>query len=324
MIGRRAVLGGAVATVLMPSAVHAQRTSRIPRLGVLIFSEPQTDPNTQAMREGLRERGYVEGQNLLIEYRYAEGHAERLRDLATDLVRTKPDVIFVLGTDVAAFAKAATSTIPIVGAMSGDPVRAKLVPSFAAPGGNLTGVTFLTSEVAGKRLQLLKQAVPRVARVAVLWSAEHPDDELNETQSAARALGVQVVSSEMRDASELDGALQAAVSAGADAFMVVPSRFTVRLRAAQIDFATRHKLPLAGGWGIWAESGALLSYGPDVNAMVRRATGHVDRILKGAKPSELPVEQPTSFELVVNLKTARALGITMPQTVLLQADRVIQ
>ncbi len=324
MISRRAVLGGILTTLLSPSVARAQRPARTLRLGVLLFSEPGTDPNARPMRDGLRELGYIEGQNLVIEYRSAEGRAERLRDLAVDLVRTKPDIIFALGTDVAAFAKAATSTIPIVAAVSGDPVRAKLVASLAAPGGNLTGVTFLTSELGGKRLQLLKQVMPRVARVAVVWSPDHPDDEFNETQIAGHALGVQVLSAEMRGASELDGALQATAAAGAEALMVVPSRMTLRSRGPLIDFAARHKLPLVGGWGVWAESGALLSYGPDVDLMVRRATRYVDRIVKGAKPAELPVEQPTNFELVLNLKTARALGVTIPQTLLLQADRVIQ
>jgi putative ABC transport system substrate-binding protein len=324
VIGRRAVLGGVLTTLLAPYVARAKRPARVARLGVLLFSDPGSDPNTRAMRDALRGHGYVEGQNLVIEYRYAEGHPERLRDLAADLVRTKPDVIFVLGGDVASFATAATSTIPIVVSISGDPIRSKLVTTLAAPGGNVTGVTFLTSELAGKRLQLLKQAVPRVARVAVVWSPDHPDDELNETQIAGRALGVQVLSSEMRDAAELDGALKAAVVAGADGFMVVPSRLTVRLRNPLIEFAARHKLPLAGGWGLWAESGALLSYGPDTNVMVRRATGYVDRILKGAKPAELPFEQPTKFEFVVNLKTARTLGLAISQTLLLQADRVIR
>lgn len=324
MIGRRAVLGGVVATLVIPSVARAQRPARVLRLGVLVFSEPGTDPNARPMRDGLRELGYIEGQNLVYEYRSAEGRAERLRELAVDLVRTKPDMIFALGTDVAAAAKAATTTIPIVAAVSGDPVRAKLVTSLAAPGGNFTGVTFLTAELGGKRLQLLKEVIPRVARVAIVWSPDHPDDEFNETQTAARALGVQALSAEMRSAAELDAALQAAVAAGAEALMVVPSRMTLRSRAPLIDFAIRHKLPLVGGWGVWAESGALLSYGPDVDLMVRRATAYVDRIVKGAKPSELPIQQPTNFELILNLKTARALGITMPQTLLLQADRVIQ
>ena len=323
MIGRRTALG-ALAMLIVPSAVRAQRPARSARLGLLLFSDPGSDPNTRALREALRDHGYVEGQNLVIEYRYAEGQPGRLRDLAIDLVRTKPDVIVVLGGDVAVFAKEATSTIPIVFGSSADPVRGGLVATLAAPGGNLTGVTFLTSEVAAKRLQFLKQAAPRITRVGVVWNPTHMDDEFDQIKGAARSLGVQVVSGDIRDTSELDGALHAAIAAGADALMAVPSRLTVRLRSQIGDFASRHKLPLAGGWGLWAESGALLSYGADVNAMVRLTAGYVDRILKGTKPATLPVEQPTKFELVLNLKTARALGLSIPQALVLQADRVIE
>ena len=324
MIQRRTVVAGLAIVLAMPSVGRAQRPARPPRLGVLLFTDPGTDPNTRALREALRDLGYIEGQTLVIDYRYAEGRPERLRDLATELVATKPDVLFALGGDVASFVKAATTTIPIVVSTSADPVHSGLVATLAAPGGNVTGVTFLTSEIAGKRLQLLKQTAPRVARVAVVWSPDHHDDEITQTQHAARALGVHVLSTDVRAPADLDGALQGALTAGADGIMVVPSRLTIRLRTPIVDFATRHKLPLAGGWGLWAESGALLSYGPDVNGMVRRAAGYVDRILKGAKPAALPVEQPTSFEFVLNLKTAKVLGLSIPQALVLQADRVIQ
>src|SRR2546422_8569071 len=239
--------------------------------------DPGTDPNFRAVREGLREHGYVEGQNLTIEYRYAEGRPERLPELATDLVRTRPDVIFVLGGDVAPFAKRATDSIPIVMTASGDPVRARLVASLSHPGGNVTGVTFLTSDLAGKRLQLLKEAAPRTSRLAVLWNPEHHDDELRETQAAAGPLGVQVLSLEVRTAGDFEHAFQSATAWKADAVSAIPSRSTVRNRAAVVEFARKHRLPLAGGWGLWAESGALLSYGPDVDVMIRRAVGYVDR-----------------------------------------------
>ena len=324
MIRRRTLLAGLATALAVPSVVRAQRPARPPRLGVLLFTDPGSDPNTRALREALRDLGYLEGQNLVVEYRYAEGQAERLRDLAAELVATKPDVLFALGGDVASFVKAATSTIPIVVSTSADPVRSGLVATLAAPGGNVTGVTFLTSELAGKRLQLLKQTAPRVGRVAVVWSPDHLDDEMSQTQHAARALGVHVLSSEVRAPADLDGALQGVLTAGADGIMVVPSRLTVRVRNPIVDFATRHKLPLAGGWGLWAESGGLMSYGPDLNVMVRRAAGYVDRILKGAKPAALPVEQPTTFEFVLNLKTAKALGLSISQALVLQADRVIQ
>ena len=322
MVTRRAVLGGALA-LLAPSAAFAQRPARAARLGVLLFSDPGSDPNMRAFREALREHGYVEGQNLSIEYRHAEGHAERLAELATDLVRTKPDVIFTIGGDVAPFAKTATQTIPIVIVTSGDPVRGKLVQTLAAPGGNVTGVSLISSDLAPKRLQLLKLAAPRITRVAVLWNPDHHDDELAETRTAARTLGMDVRSVELRDMTSEDPLLTA-IAQGADALMAVSSRTMVRNRTALVDFATKHRIPLAGGWGLWADAGALLSYGPDVDLMVRRAVGYVDRVLKGAQPAKLPVEQPTKFELVVNMKTAKALGLTPAQGLLLQADRVIQ
>jgi len=322
VVTRRAVLGGALG-LLAPSAAFAQRPARAARLGVLLFSDPGSDPNMRAFRETLREHGYVEGQNLSIEYRHAEGHAERLAELAADLVRTKPDVIFTIGGDVSPFVKAATQTIPIVIVTSGDPVRGKLVQTLAAPGGNVTGVSLISSDLAPKRLQLLKLAAPRITRVAVLWNPDHHDDELSETRTAARTLGMDVRSVELRDMSSEDPLLTA-IAQGADALMAVSSRTMVRNRAALVDFAAKHRIPLAGGWGLWADAGALLSYGPDVNLMVRRAAGYVDRILKGAQPAKLPVEQPTKFELVVNMKTAKALSLTPPQTLLLQADRVIQ
>ncbi len=321
MIGRRALLGGALAAVAAPRAAGAQRAVR---LGVLLFSDPGTDPNFRAVRERLRELGYVEGQNLVIEYRYAEGRPERLPELAADLVRAHPDVIFVLGGDVASFATRATETIPIVVSSSADPVQAKLVASLARPGGNITGVTFITSDIAGKRLQFLKEAAPRTSRLAVLWNPDHLDGELRETQVAAGPLGVQVLSLEVRAPADFEQAYQAAGAWKADAVSAIPSRATVRHRAAIVEFAAKQRFPLAGGWGLWAESGALLSYGPDVNLMVRRAVDYVDRIVKGAKPADLPVEQPTKLELILNLKTAKALGLTIPQSLLLRADRIIE
>jgi putative ABC transport system substrate-binding protein len=324
VIGRRTLLGGALAAAVAPGAAGAQSGTRAVRLGVLLFTDPGTDPNFRAFREGMRELGYVEGQNLTIEYRSAEGRPERLAELAADLVRTRPEIIFALGGDVAPFAKRATETIPIVFGSSADPVRARLVATLSRPGGNVTGVTFITSDLAGKRLQFLKEAAPRISRVAVLWNPDHLEDEFRETQTAAGPLGLQVLSLEVRTAGDFELAFQSATAWKADGVSVIPSRATVRHRAAIVEFATKHRLAVAGGWGLWAESGALLSYGPDINVMVRRAAGYVDRIVKGARPGDLPVEQPTKFELIVNLKTAKALELTIPQSLLLQADRVIE
>jgi putative ABC transport system substrate-binding protein len=326
VLARRTLLGGALALAAAPRAARAQPGGRAVRLGVLLYTDPGSDPNFPSFREAMRDLGYVEGRNLTIEYRYAEGRSERLVELAADLVRTRPDVIFVLGGDVAPSAAAATATIPIVVAISTDPVRGKLVGSLARPGGNVTGLTFQAAELAAKRLQLLKEAAPRISRLSVIWNPQHVDDEFRDTEAAARSLGVQVQSLELGGAgpAQLESAFQTATAWRCDSLVAVSSRQVSRNRQAVIDFATRQRLPLAGGWGPWAENGALLSYGADLNLVVRRAAGYVDRIAKGARPGDLPFEQPTKFELVVNVKTAKALGLVVPQSLLLRADRVIE
>jgi putative ABC transport system substrate-binding protein len=316
------LLGGAAAA--WPLAARAQRAAKIRRVGVLIYSNPQTDPNTESFRRGMRELGYVDGQNIAIEYRYAEGRPERLPELAADLARLKPDVIFALGGDVVLFASKATQTIPIVFAMSADPVRSGLVASLARPGGNATGFTFLLDEIASKRLELLKEAVPRISRVAFLFNPTHIDNELREAERAAAVLGMTLHPVEMRGPGDLDGALDAATRAGVDALYVVSSRLTVANVAPIVDFAAVYRLPLASGWGAWAQAGGLISYGPNVGEMVRLSATYVDKILKGAKPAELPVQQPTRFELLINLKTAKALGLAIPESFLLRADKVIE
>ena len=324
MLARRTFVVGALAAALTTRAAAAPPPGRRVRLGILLFSDPGSDPNMRTARDALRELGYVEGQNLFIEYRYAEGHPERFRDIAVDLVRARPDVILVLGGDVAAEAAAATRTIPTVISVSNDPVRGKLAASLARPGGNVTGVTFLAAELAAKRLQLLREAVGKIGRVAVIWNPNHVDDEYREIEAAGRTLGVQVMSVEVLDAPQLERAFDRIVAVKPDALMTVSSRLIVGQRPAIVDFATKHRLPLAGGWGLWADTGALLSYGPDLDVMVRRAVGYVDRIVNGAKPGDLPIEQPTKFELVINLKAAKALGVSVAPSLLAQASRVLQ
>ena len=290
----------------------------------MLFSNPQRDPNTQSFLRGLRELGYVEGQNIEIEYRFAEGKPERFADLAADMVRLKPDVVFVLGGDVAPSISKATQTIPIVYSMSADPVQLGLAASLARPGGNATGVTFLSDELAAKRLEVLKEAAPRVSRVAFLWNPDHADNELPGAQRAAAAHGVQLQPVAIRGSGDLDGAFNAATQASVDALYVVSSRHTVANLPRIVEFATKNRLPLAGGWGAWVQAGGLISYGPNVGEMVRHSALYVDKILKGAKPGELPVQQPTRFELLINLKTAKALGLTIPESFLLRADKVIE
>jgi putative tryptophan/tyrosine transport system substrate-binding protein len=236
----------------------------------------------------------------------------------------KPDLIVVLGGDLVPFVKGATSTIPVVMLTSQDPVEAGVVASFARPGGNLTGVAFVSSETAGKRLQFLKEAVPSLTRVAVLWSPDHPDGEYRDTEAAARRLGIHLQSLEVRRPEEFAGAFEAAMRARPEALMVVSSRFMNLNRSRVLEFVGKQRIPLVTGWGPWARAGSFMSYGPDLDALVRRAATHVDKILRGAKPADLPVEQPTKFELVINLKTAKALGLTIPQSLLQRADQVIE
>lgn len=320
---RRQFLLAASVLWAMPLAARAQ-TGRTARLGVLLFSTPDGDPSLHALRQGLRELGYVEGKNLTLVYRYAEGKPDRLATLAAELVALDPEVIVALGGDVAPFARNATRTIPVVMAASVDPVRSGLVKSLAQPGGNVTGVTFISSELAAKRLQFLKESAPKIARVAVLWNPDHVDPEYSETQAAGATLGIHVQSLEVRGPADFDAAFAAAAAGRAEAIVVVSSRLMSFNRQRITEFAAQRRVPLVCGWGPWVEGGALLSYGPDIDASVRRAAWYVDRILKGADPAKLPVEQPTRFELVVNLRAAKALGLAIPQSVLQRADRVIE
>jgi putative ABC transport system substrate-binding protein len=233
-------------------------------------------------------------------------------------------VIVVLGGDMVPFVKDATRTIPTVMLTSNDPVDARLVDSFARPGGNLTGVAFVSSETGAKRLQFLKEAVPVLTRAAVLWNPDHPDGEFRDIESAGRRLGVHIESLEVRRPQDFEAAFQMASRARVEALIVVSSRLTNLNRARVLEFAAKQQIPLVSGWGPWATAGGFMSYGPDLDVLARRAASHVDKILKGAKPSELAVEQPTKFELVVNLKTAKLLGLKLPGSVLVRADRVIE
>jgi putative ABC transport system substrate-binding protein len=303
---------------------QAPQPTRVPRLGILLFSSPTHDPNLAAFHRGLSALGYVPDENITIEYRYAEGRPERLATLAEELARLAPDVIFALGGDVSLPMKAATTTIPIVVTTSADPVQDGLVASLARPGGNITGVTLLSSALAGKWLQLLTEAAPVVSRVALVWNPAHSDYDLSETERAASALNVELQRCPMREPTDLHDVFEAVLRERAEGLLVVPSRLTNIYSSQIADFAAQHHLPLMGAWRLWASAGALLTYGPNVDDTVQHAATHVDKILKGAKPADLPVEQPMTFEFVVNLKTAAALGITFPNEIMLQVTEVIQ
>jgi putative ABC transport system substrate-binding protein len=321
---RRAFISILGAAAAWPVTARTQQAARTPRLGVLLYSTPQEDPQAKALQQGLRDLGYIDGQNISIEYRFAEGKAERLPDLAADLVRMKPDVLLPIGGDVAPFVSKATKTIPIVFVMSADPVQLGLVASLARPGGNATGFTFLQDELASKRLELLKEVAPRISRIAFLSNPDHPDNELRVAQRAATAFGLHLQPIEMRGPGDLDNALQGVTKASVDALYVVASRQTVASLPRIVNFAMENELPLAGGWGAWAQAGGLLSYGPNVGEVVRNAATYVDKIVKGAKPGDLPVQQPTRFELLINLRSAKALGLSIPESFLLRADKVIE
>lgn len=324
-MSRRALLQAVVGGVLgAPLAAAAQPAGKVARLGVLLFGTPGDNPNLTALLEGLRDLGHVEGRSLALEYRYAEGRPERLGELARQLVSGKPDVVVALGGDVVPSVARATATVPIVMLTSDDPVEAGTIASFARPGGNLTGVAFVSAETAGKRLELLKEAVPSVTRAAMLWNPGHPDGEHRNTAAAARVLGIRVQSLEVRRPDEFEAAFEGAARERAESLLVASSRLMSANRSRIVEFARSQRIPLVTGWGPWARAGSFMSYGPDLDVLVRRAATHVDKILKGARPGDLPVEQPTKFELVINLKTAQALGLSVPPALLARADQVIQ
>lgn len=303
--------------------VAQQRTARI---GVLDPGHPAVrGPLIEAFRQGLRERGYEEGRNVVVETRYAEGRLERLPELAADLVRLKVDVIVAAGTPAIHAARRAAPTIPIIMSTVGDPVAEGFVASFAKPGGNITGRTMQGPELSAKRLQMLKEAAPRVSRVAILWdpSIVHEIHGFKEAQAAAPSLGVVLLSVPVKTPDELEQAFAGMVRDGANGLFVFTNSLTNNYGKRIATLAIKHRLPGVVGIREVAEVGGLLSYGPVQADNFFRAAFFVDKVLKGAKPSDLPVEQPTKFELVINLQTAKVLGLTMPQTLLLRADQVI-
>ena len=270
--------------------------------------------------------GWVEGRNIVFEFRYSEGKPDRLPALAAELVRANVDVIVTQGTESTQAARNATGTIPIVMAQIGDAVGAGLVDSLARPGGNITGLTLVATEQSTKRLELIKEVVPGVARVAVIWNGNNASHRLQlmEMEAAAPVLGLQLQSLPARDAGEIETGFAAAVQAGAEAVITMDDLLILFHRPRIVELAMRQKIPVMGEFRAFAEAGALLSYAPSPAAMWRRAASYIDKIFKGAKPTDLPVEQPTKFELVVNLKTAKALGLKIPELFLQRADEVIE
>jgi putative tryptophan/tyrosine transport system substrate-binding protein len=310
-------------------AAHAQPSTKVYRIGRLSAGSPPPTPpaGLQAFQQGLRDLGYVEGQNLIMEYRYAEGSAERLRDLAAELVQLPVDVMVAVGASGTRAAQQATRTIPIVMAGNYDPVGQGFVASLAHPGGNITGVSFLGTELPGKRLELLKETVPQSTRIAVLANPASPGHQplLHNLTGAAEALGLHLHVVEVRRADELDSAFTAMTQAGAEALVVFAEPQLIDpLRGRIAALAATSRLPAIYNAKTSVDAGGLMSYGPSPLDINRRVAVYVDKILQGAKPADLPVEQPTKFELVINLKAAQAIGLTIPPSVLFQADEVIQ
>ncbi len=317
---------GALLVVAFPA--HAQPAAKVPRIGVLYATTPASaSQNVEAFGRGLQERGYVEGQNIVVERRYGGAIPERMAELAAELVRLKVDVIVTSTDEAIAAAKQQTRTIPIVMIFSSDPVGTGFVASLARPGGNITGLTSISPELSAKRMELLKEVIPGLSRVAIMWNPDVRGNllEYKETAEAARSLRLQLQSVEVSQADDIERAFSALTTGHPEALIVFPLNPLAFANRAQIaSLAQKHRLPTMYGRRENVEAGGLIAYGPNPADAWRRAATYIDKILKGAKPGDLPVEQPTKFELVINVKTAKALGLTIPPSLLRRADAVIQ
>jgi putative ABC transport system substrate-binding protein len=318
------LLGGTA--LAWPLGARAQQVGKLYRIGVFSAGSDLMPTTWLALTGGLRELGWIEGKNVVFERRYAENRLDRLPELAAEFVRLDVGVIVAIGTLAPLAAKRATSTIPIVMTAAGDPLGTGLVAGLARPGGNVTGLSLMAPDLGGKRLEMLKELLPGSSHVAILWNAANPYSALvfRETQSAARTLRIEVQSLEVRGPGDFDGALDTAMRKRVDALITVEDPLTVTHRKQITDFAAVNGLPAIYGLREFAEAGGLMVYGANLADLFRRAATYVDKILKGANPADLPVEQPTKFELVINLKTAKALGLTVPPTLLALADEVIE
>jgi len=325
---RKAIFSILLAVVLLAVAVSAkaqQQTGTVPRISFLSTAAlSSVSPRLDAFHQGLRELGYIEGKNIVIEYRSAEGNINRLPELATELVRLKVDCIVTAGDNPTRAAKQATSTIPIIMTSVGDPVGLGFVASLAHPGGNITGLSTITADLAGKRLELLKETIPKLSRVAIFLDPRSLATEVKETEAAARLLKVQLIVLEVRSLDELENAFRSSAKSRADAVMISPSGFFNTNQTRLVELAAKHRLP-----GMYLEqdfvlAGGLMTYATSIPDLYRRGATYVDKILKGAKAADLPVEQPKKFELVINLKAAKQIGLMIPPNVLARADRVIR
>ena len=323
---RRFLYGTGIALLAIPTAARSQPVANSPRVGFLFYGAPGPSPELEAFRQGLREVGYIEGQNISVEYRFANGQVGQLSALAAELIQLKVDVIVTPGTPASVAAKRATSTIPIVFAGVADAVGAGLVTSLARPGGNITGLTSISAALGGKRLELLKGVVPKASRVGVLYN---PADQSNvlvlrELQESSKPLGLTLLPHPVRGPGDFEGTFAAISRERAQALFVAAGVLTTEHRKTLVDLAARNRVPTMWGERQFVEVGGLMSYAVNFYDEIRRAAAYVSKILKGAKPADLPVEQPTMFELVINLKAAKALGLTIPPSLLSRADQIIQ
>lgn len=322
---RRKLVIALGAGALLPRWAAAQQ-GRVFRIGWLSNDRAENSPFFDAFRGGMRDLGYVEGRNLVIEARWGEGSAERLDQLAAELVRSKPEIIVTQGGPATHPVMRAGAIMPIVFGYSGDPVEGGVVNSFARPGRNLTGVSFLSLDLVGKRMELLKEALPGLNRVAIIARPEHPGEqgELRASQAAAKSIGLVIDYHQVRNGAELEDAFAGIVESRSEAIVVFPDAFMMRYSEKIAAFAAKNRIPAISGWAHFADHGNFMTYGPNLRDVFRRLATYVDKILKAAKPADLPVELPTSVELVVNMKTAKALGIKIPNSVLVRATKVIE
>jgi ABC-type uncharacterized transport system substrate-binding protein len=322
---RRLVIAIGAGTVTAPLCSFAQQPGKVWRIGYLSGRKGRPDPTADAMLQGLRELGYVEGKNILIEYRYVGEMRERTASLVAELVQLKVDAIVSPNLETILAAKQATKTIPIVFVINQDPVAVGLVDSLAHPGGNITGISRLTRELSGKRLELLKEMIPGIARVGILWDANDKSQVTKDYETAARALKLQLHALKVRGPNlDLEGAFQSAAKERVSALIIIRDAIFLDYAKQIADLAIKHRLPSICEGSEFIDAGGLVSYSPNVAESSKRAAYYVDKILKGAKPGDLPIEQPTQFDLVINMKTAKAIGFAIPKDMLLRAHKVIE
>jgi putative ABC transport system substrate-binding protein len=316
-----AVLGGAVAAG--PLTAQAQKSS--PRIGWLVFGDAKLGPVDQSLKDALAQAGLVDGRTIEIVFRFANGRSDRLAELSAELIAQKPNLLLAVGGDVIKpLFEASKGGIPIVGGVSDSPMRAGIAVSLARPSKNFTGTTFLTDEMAAKRIEVLKEVAPNAKQVAVIFNPQHFDDEVTFARRGAESLGIQLTTHPINDAADLDAALHAVTASGADSLLIIASRLTNIVAAKIAEYGQERRIPVIAPWREFVASGALVSYGPSRILEAKRLAGYVQKVLDGQKPADLPIEQPIKFELVINLKTAKAIGLTVPPSLLGRADEVIE